>query len=316
MKKILKITGIALGIIVLLLLSAIIYIQVSGIPHYENLAPELNVVPDSARIAEGTRIALQMCVDCHGSEDGKLGGAYMPDDGTFGKLYSANITNHPEFGITDYTDGELAYLFRTGIRKDGQYVPPWMPKFPHLSDEDMYSIIAFLRSDHPLVQASDNNPPPIKPSFLAKFLSRVAFKPLPYPQGPIEAPPVSDKAAFGKYVATAKFDCYACHSASFKTVDILNPEHSEGYFGGGNKLYDKDLNLVVSANLTMDPETGLGKWTEEEFIRTLKYGMRPDGNPLRYPMIPYALLTNEEVSAIWAYLKTIPVIHNPNDKVQ
>jgi len=151
-------------------------------------------------------------------------------------------------------------------------------------------------------------------SFLTKFLTRVAFKPLPYPEEAIKAPPASDKVAFGKYVAIAKFDCYACHSASFQTIDIMNPENSKGYFGGGNKLFDKDLNLIVSANLTMDPETGLGKWTEEEFIRTLKYGMRPDGNPLRYPMIPYALLSDEEVSAIWAYLKSIPIIHNPNDK--
>jgi hypothetical protein len=66
----------------------------------------------------------------------------------------------------------------------------------------------------------------------------------------------------------------------------------------------------------MDKETGLGSWNEAEFARTLRYGMRPDGRPLRYPMIPYAALTEEEVSAIWVYLNSIPVIHNPNDIIE
>lgn len=83
-----------------------------------------------------------------------------------------------------------------------------MPKFPHISDEDLYSIIAFLRSDNPLVQPSDSNPPPIVPSFLTKFLANTAFGPLPYPDEPIVAPDPGDKVAYGKYLATAKFDCY------------------------------------------------------------------------------------------------------------
>lgn len=219
-------------------------------------------------------------------------------------------------GIADYTDGEIAYLLRTGIRKDGQYVPPWMPKFPNLSDEDIYGIIAFLRSDNPMVQASDNTPPPIRPNFLAKMLARFVLKPFPYPDHSIVAPSKSDKVAYGRYVATAKFDCYSCHSASFQKVNIMYPEKSAGYFGGGNKLYDKDLNPVFSANLTMDPETGLGKWTEEQFIRAVKYGQRPDNTPIRYPMVPFALLTDEGVSDIWAYLKTIPVIHNKVERTE
>jgi mono/diheme cytochrome c family protein len=238
----------------------------------------------------------------------------MADAGEFGEVYAPNITQHPELGINDYTDGEILYLLRTGIKMDGQYAPPWMPKYPHMSDEDIRSIIAFLRSDHPLVQPSDNDPPSIKPSFFAKFLLTIgAFKPLPFPENRIDPPDTSDKIVFGRYLATAKFECFSCHSAAFKTVNVMQPELSEGYFGGGNRLYNKELKLILSSNLTMDKETGLGTWDEAGFMRTVKYGIRPDGTPLRYPMVPYPGLSDEEVSAIWAYLQTIPEIHNPND---
>jgi hypothetical protein len=311
MKKPIKIVLFSILGVILLLFILAMYVNFSGIPSYENKAEDLVVEITDARVAEGARMASVLCLGCHGSSDGVLGGAHMSDIEVFGEIYASNITQHTEFGITDYTDGEVAYLMRTGIRKDGQYVPPWMPKFPHLSDEDLFSIIAFLRSDHPLVQPSENNPPDVNPSFLAKMLSRTAFKPLAYPEGPVNAPPVSEKVAYGKYLADSKFDCFACHSASFKKIDVMNPENSKGYFGGGNTLLDKDLNEILSSNLTNDQETGLGNWTEEDFIKTLRFGMRPDQTPLRYPMVPSPMITDQEASAIWNYLQSLPTIHNP-----
>lgn len=312
MKKALKIIGFVILGLFAIIAGGAAWVNMSALPSYENKAPaDFKVTADSAGIAEGARMAGMMCAMCHKSEDGKLGGAYMWDAKDFGEIYSANITQHPEYGITQYTDGELAYLLRTGIKKDGQYAPPYMPKFPHLSDEDLNNIIAFLRSDHPLVQASENNPPASQPSFLTKVLCKVAFGPLPYPEKPIPNPNPNDKVAFGKYIATAKFECYSCHSADFKTVDIMNPENSGGYFGGGNPLLREDESIILSPNLTMDKETGLGNWTEEEFIRTVKTGIRPDGRPATaYPMIPFTEMTEEEASAVWAYLQTLPVIRN------
>jgi len=311
MKKAYKIFLFSVLGIILVLFCLVMFVNVAGIPSYENEAKELSVELTEERVAEGARMAAILCIQCHGSRDGLLGGSPMEDLTVFGEVYAPNITQHPQLGITDYTDGELVYLLRTGIRKDGQYVPPWMPKFPHLSDEDMYSIIAFLSSDHPLVQPSDIQLPEIKPSFLAKMLSRTsAFKPLPYPDGKVEAPPRSDRVAYGKYLVDAKFDCFSCHSASFKKIDIMNPENSLGYMGGGNVLLDKEFNEIYSSNLTMDKETGLGNWSEEDFIKTLRFGMKPDNTPLLFPMVPAPMITDEEASAIWTYLQTIPVIVN------
>jgi mono/diheme cytochrome c family protein len=311
MKKSYKILLFSVLGVILALFCLFMFVNVAGIPSYENEAEDLLVEITEERVTEGARMAAILCIQCHGSKDGLLGGSPMDDVTIFGEVYAPNITQHPQLGITDYTDGELAYLLRSGIRKDGQYVPPWMPKFPHLSDEDLYSIIAFLRSDHPLVQPSDNQLPEIKPSFLTKMLSRTpAFRPLTYPEGKVEAPPREDKVAYGKYLVDSKFDCFSCHSANFKKVDIMNPENSEGYLGGGNQFFDKEMNEIYSPNLTMDKETGLGSWTEEEFIKTLRFGMRPDNTPLRFPMVPAPMITPEEAAAMWSYLQTVPVIVN------
>jgi mono/diheme cytochrome c family protein len=297
-----------LGIIVI---AFVVFVSTAKIPVYEVDFPELAIEYTPERIAEGEKIVSVLCLQCHASTDGKLGGAFMADAQSFGEVYAANITKHPELGIMDYTDGELAYLIRSGVRRDGQYVPPWMPKFPLLSDEDLYSVIAFLRSDHPLVEASDLEQPESVPNFFAKFILRMGLEPIPYPEEPVVAPPESDFAAYGRYLAVGKYDCYSCHSASFAKLDPMQPENSKGYFGGGNTLHDKQMNKVISPNLTMDEESGLGSWTEEEFITALRFGRKPDGTTVQPPMLPAPRITDREASAIWAYLQTIPEIRNP-----
>ena len=315
MKRFLKILGILLGIIILILIVLACYIQFSSLPTYEVNAKTLNITPDSIKLAEGEKIVKTLCSQCHMSEDGKLGGREMGDASAFGKIYTTNITYHPEHGaLSKYSDGELDYLIRTGIKRDGSYAPPWMVKLPKLSDYDMEAIITYLRSDAEELQASDKPNIKTELNFLSKMLLKMgAFKPLPYPDGPIAQTDQNDKEAYGKYLTLFKYDCYACHSASFATCDYGDPEKSKGFLGGGNPIPDLDGVKILSANLTMDKETGIGKWTEEQFIKAVKYGLRPDKISNRYPMLPYTRLTDEEVSAIWAYLQTVPVIENPND---
>ncbi len=316
MKKVLKIVGWTLAGLLLLLGIGAATIHFGGIPSYEVNAPDLQVQGDSAMVAEGKRHASMVCNQCHMAENGKLEGQYMKDlPEMFGKVWTANITKDPKYGAGRYTDGEIAYLLRTGIKRDGKYAPPWMPKFPHLSDHDLHSVIAYLRSDEPELAASEATHPEPQPSFLAKFLCRVAFKPLPYPTEPIVAPPITDKVAYGKYLATAKVDCYGCHSPSFETMNIMEPEKTPGFFSGGNPLPDLEGNIVLSRNLTPDKETGIGNWTEEQFIKAVRFGVRPNGQITRYPMVPYGALTDEEVSTIWAYFQTIPAIKNDVDKM-
>jgi len=177
-----------------------------------------------------------------------------------------------------------------------------------MADEDINAIISYLRSDDPQVQADPTPDQPCEPSFLTKLLCAIAFKPFPMPEEHIPMPDPNNRLEHGEYLAH-NLDCFSCHSADFKSNDFLNPKMSVGYFGGGNPIPDKEGNIIISANLTPD-ETGIGSWTEEQFVEAVKYGRHPEGISLRYPMIPYPLLSDEEVGAIYAYLNTIPAISN------
>ncbi len=278
---------------------------------YPTQKVELQVAATPQRVARGKDIAQALCAGCHYDQNtGGLTGHHMieaPDE--FGELWSHNITGDPKEGIGSYTDGDLTFLLHTGIERNGVYPGPFMPH-PHASDEDILSVIAFLRSDDPLVKPQPVPNHASKPGFLVKFLEHVAWKPFPYSQTPVEMPAPTDRVAYGHYLAVNLYDCYVCHSADFKTLDTAVPEHSAGFFGGGNPTLDADHHVVLSANLTQD-ETGLAGWSEAQFIRAVREGFRPDNRPLRFPMEPIPSISPDEASAIWAYLQTVPKLHDP-----
>jgi cytochrome c1 len=136
------------------------------------------------------------------------------------------------------------------------------------------------------------------------------IKPMPFYKSVAE-PDTTNVVKWGEYVSLYRVECYTCHSADFTTVDFINPEKSKGFFAGGNKFAMPDGSVIYSANLTMDEETGIGRWSEEEFVKAVKTGIVPHGQPgVRPPMKPYVYLTDSEAKAIYAYLKTIPKIKN------
>ena len=178
MKRALKMVGGLIGLVVLAVAGFAAFVAVRGIPHYQPGNVQLTVQPTPERLARGEKFVRLLCAGCHlDPVTRKLTGRRMIDaPPEFGPIVSKNITRHPVNGIGAWTDGELAYLIRTGISRDGRYIPPYMAKLPHLADEDLASIIAFLRSDNPLMAAEAVDPPgQTQPSFLTKLLSRVAF---------------------------------------------------------------------------------------------------------------------------------------------
>jgi mono/diheme cytochrome c family protein len=313
MKRLLKRLALVLGAIALAVLALALYVDIDGIPRYGwAKPPEVDVAVTPERVERGRELVELSCAGCH--EDPathRLTGKQMKDlPPEFGSAVSANITRDPKKGIGSWSDGQIEYLLRTGLKPNGQYVPPWMAKMPHLSDEDLHSIVAFLRSDDPLVAATNLDPPGAsQPSFLTKVLTHTVFKPLPYPSAPIVAPPKSDKVAYGRYMVFA-LDCFSCHSPDFKRVNIQEPEKTPGYLSGGNDMLDMDGGHIRSANITPDEETGIGRWSEADFVRAVKGGFRPDGRVLHYPMEVRTALGDDEAAAMYAYLRTVPKLHN------
>jgi mono/diheme cytochrome c family protein len=113
------------------------------------------------------------------------------------------------------------------------------------------------------------------------------------------AEPSAETIARGKTMAEAA-DCAGCH-----TADPSKP------FAGGRRI-DTPFGAIYSANLTPDRDTGIGAWSDDEFLRALRYGIGRDGSRY-YPAFPYPNFTKmirDDIFAIRAYLATLPPVHN------
>jgi mono/diheme cytochrome c family protein len=107
-------------------------------------------------------------------------------------------------------------------------------------------------------------------------------------------PQAADLVARGRYLATAG-DCAACH-----TVPGGKP------FAGGLSI-ETPFGTLLSANITPDPRSGIGAWSDEEFVRSMQRGIAPGGQHL-YPAMPYPFftrVTRADLLAIRAYLATL-----------
>ncbi|QJW91222.1 c-type cytochrome [Spirosoma taeanense] len=310
-KKIFKRIGQALGVLVLVIGGFCAYVALTPIRSYDPPTPPvIQVKVTEARVKRGEVIAQLQCMACHADNNNRVTGKRLDElPALFGTIYSRNITQDKEKGIGNWTDGEIIYFLRTGIRRDGTIA--FMPKYNLMADEDIKSVVAWLRSDRFPVQPSNQEAPPSEYSFVAKLLPWTLIKPNNYPAHLIPLPDSTKPAQMGKYVATAVGDCYGCHSANYLDLDSEHPERTKGYFAGGSKFTGEDGKSILSANLTFDDETGIGKkYTKEQFIRAVKMGVRPDGSVLRYPMGPRPALSDQEVGAIYEYLRTVPRQHN------
>jgi mono/diheme cytochrome c family protein len=116
-----------------------------------------------------------------------------------------------------------------------------------------------------------------------------------------KAPPANGDSLVehGRYVSLAA-DCMSCHTAQGGKP-----------FAGGYPL-KSDFGIIYGPNITQDVETGIGSWTRADFERALRQGRSKDGSYL-YPAMPYdayTKLTAADLDALWAYMRTVPAVHN------
>lgn len=305
MRKALRILLYLVAVLLVAVLGMAAYINWGGEPTFEAVpVPDLQVEMDSASIANGYKLVTSGCQGCHGGPSGKLEGVRFEDEAAnqaFGEYYTANITKHPTEGIGSYTDGELYRLLRTGIKKDHTLASVVMPKWVLVPDEDIEDIIAFLRSDHPLVQASDEAHPVHQPTFLEKALKKFAFQPHPLKDAYPKPVSLADSIAYGKYLVQGVGHCYACHSGSIEEADLDVPENTPGYLRGGYVFLLKD-NQIEVPGLLLEEGNHVSDWTIDQFVDAVKYGQRPNLPAYRKPMHPYPALDTAEVRAIYHYL--------------
>jgi mono/diheme cytochrome c family protein len=135
--------------------------------------------------------------------------------------------------------------------------------------------------------------------------------------GPKARPVTSEKfdatdarLARGKYLVEGVAHCFMCHSEH----DFSTPEYlaSQTKKGAGWVMPIPELNNIASRNITPDPETGIGSWSDDEIARAIREGVRKDGTAL-FPVMPYldfAKMDDEDVKSIVVYVRTIPAVKN------
>lgn len=249
-------------------------------------AKPVTVPTDSAGIERGRHIvaAIGKCTECHGDD---LAGQEISNDFIFGRLAAPNLTPGQGGLGQRYDDPTLARAIRHAIDPEGKPLL-FMPSeaFQHLSDDDVGAVVGYLRSLSPI----DRQFPATRVGPLARMLSVLAGFPLvparvvDHEREPPKSVVEDSTPGYGKYLADVG-GCTGCHG----------PELSGGAMGPGKP----------ASNLT---PAGIGTWTEADFFRSLREGVRPGGTPIDsvMPWKRAGLMTDSEIHAVWLYLKSVP----------
>ena len=230
-------------------------------------------------------------------------------DGPFGTVYSTNITPDRQTGIGTWSDEQIITAIRLGRRPNGERLIPVHPFtiFNGMAEEDLRSLVAFLRTLPPVTRP--NQPkritvPFFESVFLPAWLVAFAARETPPPMAPAAG------IARGEYLVRAVSHCGECHTPRTMT---MAPDTSR--FLAGTPKGPEDATV---ANITPDPETGIGKWSEQEIVEYLATGNKPDGDTagglmdevINGTAAGYKDLTTADRLAIAQYLKTIPAVRN------
>jgi mono/diheme cytochrome c family protein len=292
MKTLGKILGGIVAVVVLLLSTIFVFSTQTLNKHIEYSDVSPPIPRDSASIARGRHLsrAISKCVECHGTD---LGGKVVFDEMPFARVVAPNLTSGRGGIAGNRTDDDFLRAIRHGIGLGGRALV-MMParNYWHMGDGDVGSLIAYLRT----VPAVDRELPAtsfgligrvvllkgdLNPMFEAKGMDHLARRP---------APPAADTTVeYGRYLAEIG-GCTGCHGPSLS----------------GGSLPGAPPDAKPAANIT--PE-GIGSWTEQDFFKALREGIRPAGTAIDSTMMPIPLtreMTDLETKAIFMYLRTVP----------
>ena len=216
----------------------------------------------------------------------------LSDGGPMGTLAAPNLTSGKGGLGATFTDADWVRGIRHGVHRDGTTLLI-MPceAFVYMNERDLGDLIAYLKHLPPV----DRQMPRVHLSalgrtllVLGKFSVLIAEKTprLPYP-AVVEPGPT---AAYGRYLANFT-GCHGCHGFGLSGGRVAGPPDEP-----------------PASNLTPDPATGIAHWTQDDFARALRQGVRPDGRAIDtfMPWPYFAGLTDDEVTALWLHVRSVP----------
>ena len=314
--KALKIAGLILVVLIVGVLAAGTFVK-TALPN-TGAAPDLTIERTPKRIERGRYLAnnVAVCMDCHSTREWNLyagpmikesagggGEVFNQEMGFPGSFYAPNIT---PYKLGKWTDGEIFRAVTTGVNKDGRALFPLMAfhRFGKMDQEDIYSIIAYLRTLAPIhkdIAISE-----------ADFPVNFIINTMPKEASLTKRPSETDLVKYGGYIVNAA-GCVDCHSQTANGAVVAGTE-----FGGGME-FKQPAGIVRSPNITQDKNTGIGKWSKADFVNRFK--MYADSNyhaaevpkdalNTTMPWNMFAGMTESDLGAIYTYLRSLKPISN------
>jgi mono/diheme cytochrome c family protein len=321
MKKVFKIVGIVVAVLAIVIIGGLIYFNAS----YPKVDPpsDIRIETTVERLSRGEYVTnhVAICIDCHSERDwekfagpikpgtkGSGGEVFDEKIGFPGKVVTKNLT---PANLASWTDGEILRAITCGVTKDNAALFPMMPyyNYNHFTKEDVYSIIAYIRSLKP----QEKEIPDTELNFPLNLLVKTMPIKTYIPAKEVDK---SDSVEYGKYLVTIA-SCSDCHTPS------QDGEPLPGMYLAGGREFNFPAGIVHSLNITPDAETGIGNWTKDDFIARFKFYDNEDAQNVAVnfekdfntpmPWLMYAGMTREDLGAIYEYLRTVkPVNHRVN----
>jgi mono/diheme cytochrome c family protein len=316
MKRLLRYSMIGLAVPVLLIGGAVSYVSMA-LPDV-GPAPDLRVEITPDRVERGRYLAwhVNQCMDCHSVRDFSLfsapptpgtegagGDVFDESMGMPGRFVARNIT---PANLGTWTDGEIYRAITSGVKKNGEPIFPLMPwqNFGKMDDEDVHSVIAYLRTLEPIEASHPDSKADMPFNFILRTLPKkgVAGK---------RPDPLTDPVAYGGYMLNAAA-CGDCHT-QFEKGEFTGP-----FLGGGREFQFPDGSILRTPNLTPHP-TGLAAWDKETFIARFKqyaqeghtpHSVAPGEFQTLMPWMMYSGMSEQDLGAIYDYLRTVEPVDN------
>ena len=219
-----------------------------------------------------------------------------------GTSRASNLTSDAETGLGTWSEAEIVRAIRNGQSNRGRLLSPIMPYewFHEMSDDDAFAVARYLKSLSPARNEVKQNP-----NLIFKFGKLVFLGPKPAMSA--SAPPRAATAEYGGYLAQHDALCAECHTP--RSGLLQKPDRNRLFAGVANP--PKDFPAKPS-NVTPDPTTGIGRWSEDDFVQAMRTGKTPSGYSLR-PFMPWPELrrmSDDDLRAIYRYLRTVPPVRN------
>ena len=211
------------------------------------------------------------------------------------KVRPTNITPDKDTGIGNWSAAQVKAAIRDGTRPNGQQISPQMPYgfYKIFTPADLDAVVAYVQSIPPVSREVE------APVYKVKQM--VVDIP-PGAEKPMAESAMKDPAQRGFYLATIGH-CMECH-----TPLVNGHRDFKNALGAGGEKFEGPWGVSLSRNITPHQQNGIGAWSDAEIRQAITKGVRKDGSKLRPPMGYdwYATMSDSDLSAIVAYLRTIP----------